>query len=430
MLPLLAGLFLVCAVAMLHRTVTERVEHAASVVAGGDDAQESIDSGKSKKKVSDPEMNAHQPRLYRMLHMGDSDSYLSIARTFAKGDFSGSYVICTPHRQPLYPLLLAIPQRLTGPSPFWFGWVNVLAGLATLLFIYQSSWATYRNGLIAACAGVFCLTNSFLMDEVSGRIMTEPLFILFCVGAIHGFLQYIEHRRRRNLLAAFGFLALSYLTRPNGLLLMGAMGAAVCLGEGVGWLRSPADRASKFRRVRRTALDLALALAVFVVIASPSWVPRWVYLHNPTTHGYLGNFMWVDTYKPGHTGLPYQSFHFADYARSHSLTDALGRWGHGVISVFGTVPAQEEDVPVLFLLAVGGMVAACVRRNRAYGLLFVFFMIEMLPLVWTKPANPNTRVPYSAMFPFELFFAVFALQTVAAWAARVKAEYPGKSVAH
>ena len=424
MLPLLAMIFLACTVTMLHRTVTERVEHPSSALAKGEEAKENSESGEQKKKALDPEMAAHQPRLFRMVHLGDSGSYLSISRIFAKGDFSGSYVLRTPHRQPLYPLLLAIPQRITGNAPFWLGMVNVLAGVATLLLLYQSSLKAHRNAVIAACAGLFCLTNKFLVDEVSGRIMTEPLFILFCVGAIHCFLKYIEHRRRRDLLVAFGFLALSYLTRPNGMLLMGAMGAAICLGEGIDWLTSPANRAAKFQRARQTSADLALAFFLFAIIATPSWLPRLVYLHNPITHGYLNNYMWVDTYQQGHTGLPYQSFYFADYARTHSLADFLGRWGHGLTSVFLIVPAKEEGVPVLYLLAVGGAVAAIRRRNRAYGLLLVFFGIEMLPLIWTKLSNPNTRVPYSAMLPFELFFAAYALRTAATWAAQAKERRP------
>lgn len=421
MVPVLAAVFLVCTVSMLHRTVTERVEHAPSITARGDEVLENVGPVLPQKKVFDPEMKAHHPRLYRMVHMGDSAGYLAIARIFSEGDFSCSYVVHAPHRQPLYPLLLAIPQWLTGFDPFWFGWVNVLAGVVLLLLFYQSSLSAHRNVLIAACAALFCLTNGFLMEEITGRIMTEPLFVLFCVGAIHCFLQYVEHRRRLSLLGAFGLLALSYLTRPNGLFLMGAMTVAICLGVcvgGAGW-------ASRFGRARRTAVDLALAFALFAVIAFPSWLPRLVYLHNPISHGYLGNFMWVDTYAQGHTGLAYQSFHFADYVRTHSWGDFLARWGHGLSGVFGEVPGEMEGVPFLFLLAAVGAIAAVVRRHRAYCLLLVFFMVEMLPLIWTNLSNPNDRVPYSAMVPFELFFAVFALQTVADWAARVKARRNG-----
>ncbi len=419
MMLLLASFFLVCATGMLYHNVTERVEPSHSVKAREKGAKTEAKPGTPGSRGGSRDQEEHSPHLYGMLRGGDSASYLAIARSFAQGDFSCSYVARRPHRQPLYPLLLAVPQWMTGGSIFWLGSVNVLAGLAILLLLYQSSLQRHRNGVIAACLCLLIFTNRFLMDEVTAQIMTEPVFILFCMGAIHYFLQYATHRRRQALLAASACLSLSYLTRPNGIVLMAAMAATICLAEGADFLRSPAaSRPTRFRRLQRTSADLGMAAVLFAVIALPSWLPRWYYLHNPVTHGYLNNFMWVDTYQQGHTGLPYVSFHFADYARTHSFTDFLGRWGYGLFHVLLRTPVGQEIVPLLYLLAVGGVYVAIVRRKRTYCLLIAFCLIQMLPLIWTKLSNPNDRVPYSALLPFEFFFAGFALRTAATWAAR------------
>jgi len=58
----------------------------------------------------------------------DSAHYIQIAGFFAQGDFSMSYVERRPHRQPLYPLLLAPAVKLGENNPFWLGAVNIWIG--------------------------------------------------------------------------------------------------------------------------------------------------------------------------------------------------------------------------------------------------------------------------------------------------------------
>ena len=60
-----------------------------------------------------------------------------------------------------------------------------------------------------------------------------------------------------------------------------------------------------------------VAAAIFLIVAIPSWVPRLVYYGSPFHHGYLENFMWVDTYKEGHVGQSFAIYTWRDYFAHH-----------------------------------------------------------------------------------------------------------------
>ena len=280
----------------------------------------------------------------------------------------------------------------------------------TVLVLYFGILKLFSSPLIAAAATVFYATNKLIVEEVTGRMMTEPLHILLVLLVIFSFVSYTASRRPAMLAAAAGLAGLDYLARPNGLFLMLSMMAVLFIEECSNRRHGPVSRT---RALPGCLIKFLVAALIFLVITTPSWLPRLHYLHQPFAHGYLSNFMWVDTYAEAHTGEAFSSFTWRDYVAKHNATDFLLRWGHGFLETF-SLPFRNERIfgirfPLLYLLAAAGVAVSVFTRNRTYLTLAAFFLLQMLPLIWTTLSNPTDRVPYASLFPFELVFAAFAL---------------------
>ena len=357
----------------------------------------------------------HNPARVVSFTEKDSAHYLAIARTFADGDFSMSYVKERPHRQPLYPLLLAPAVKLGGGALFPLGLVNIFLGLLTLLFLYFGSLKLFENRLVAACAAVSLLVNSFLIKEIGSRLMTEPLHIFLMLLILFFFVLYVRERRSAWLLFASGITALDYLARPNGLFVIGALLATLlpydlwllARGRDAGagtWPSLP----GKFARL---ATKYLCAVFIFVLLSVPSWVPRMQIFGNPIDHGYLSNYMYLDTYNEAHTGNSEHPYTWRDYAAIHSKRDFFNRWAYGFRKVWFAIPFKYS--PLLHLLALAGVCLALGKRNSAFGLLALFAFVQSLPLVWTYLSNQNPRIAYAAILPFEWIFSALALLWIA-----------------
>lgn len=350
------------------------------------------------------------PKRLKNMTSEDSAHYIQIAGTFARGDLSMSYVGKRPHRQPLYPLLLAPAVRLSGNNPFWLGSVNIWIGVVTVLVLYFGILKLFSSPLIAAATTLFYATNKLIVEEVAGRMMTEPLHVLLVVLVIFSFVSYVTSRRPAMLAAAAALAGLDYLARPNGLFLMLSMTAVLFLEESSA---RPCGAVPRTRKLTGCLVKFLAAALIFLVVSTPSWLPRLHYLHQPFSHGYLSNFMWVDTYAEAHTGEAFSSFTWRDYAAKHNAADFMLRWGHGFLETF-SLPFRNERIfgirfPLLYLLAAAGLAVSAFTRNRTYLALAAFFLLQMLPLIWTTLSNPTDRVPYASLLPFELVFSAFAL---------------------
>jgi hypothetical protein len=288
--------------------------------------------------------------------------------------------------------------------------------LVTGLVLYFGILKLHSNPLIAAAIGLLYITNHMVVEEISSRVMTEPLHILFVVLVIFCFINYATLRKPASLFAAAGFAGLDYLTRPNGLFLMLSMMAVLFLNELVPVQHGTDPQNRRFSNIIGAAGNFSVAVLIFIIVSTPSWLPRLYYLHQPLSHGYLSNYMWVDTYALAHTGNSFASFTWHDYAATHQFGDFLQRWVHGFKKVFA-VPLRVEknfstSFPVLYFLAIAGLITSVLQRNRTYLVLGAFFLIQILPLIWTSLSNQNERVPYAAILPFEFFFAALALEAL------------------
>jgi hypothetical protein len=353
------------------------------------------------------------PDLAEKMQAKDSRQYLEIATQFASGDFSMSYVKEMPHRQPLYPLCLAPVIRIWGPDLVKEGYVNVIVGLIGLFCIYYGILKLFDSAVLAIVISLAYTANAFMLDKTACRLMTEALHIVALIVLILLYLAYLKRGKTVYLGGAAAAAGMDYLARTNGLFVMAAMFFTVGIYD-LWRLAKPRveESAIWFSRLRTLVLKYVVALAVFAIVTTPSWVPRYVYYRSPFYHGYLSNFMWVDTYDQAHTGQIKSDFTWKDYAKSHDLGGFVQRWTHGFYHVYYDVPRHTEHVRYLYLFFLIGVVTAFAKRRWDYGLLFFFLFVQELPVVWTIIANPGPRIPYGNLFPFELFFTALALATL------------------
>jgi 4-amino-4-deoxy-L-arabinose transferase-like glycosyltransferase len=358
--------------------------------------------------------NASHPKTSDRLVSSDSVHYVDIAREFCSGDFSMAYVKERPHRQPLYPALLAIAMSLGGGNRFFLGLVNVLIDSLSILLLYLFTLRLFEKRLVALVVALGLAANPFLDRLVTARLLTEPLHLFLAVCTIMAFLEYSLGRQRKWLLACAGLAGLDYLTRPNGLFMAATAIGTLGLSDIIAYVSKTNGRPSVCVWLFKTAANYAVAIVVFLVFSAPSWVPRLIYFGSPFHHGYLENYMWVDVYREGHVGESYASFTWRDYFAHHHLHDVISRIIHGLRNVYFRIPIMMERVPILFFLSVGGVFVAFRRASSEYRFLCLFWFLQLLPLVWTNLSNPTARVPYGSTLPFELFLAALFVDWLSA----------------
>jgi hypothetical protein len=315
------------------------------------------------------------------------------------------YVQRRPHRQPLYPATLAPVIHFLGKDFFWMAAVSLVFSTAGFLLLYGAILHLQRSPVVAAIVGTLYLRDKFLFAEVTRHFLTEPLHILLMIGIIYAVLLWLRERKTWQLPAAATLIGLDYLVRPNGLFVALSLAAALGLRE---VLRAIRER--DFRSPLRQWPVYAASVLLFSLVTVPSWLPRLRDYGSPFHHGYLSNYLWVDTYKEGHQGQRFAKYTWRDYTAAHTLSDAVQRTAHGVWNVCFAIPwTVNPKLHAMFLLALAGTLLALARGPSEYRWLLLFGAIQLLPLIWTNLSNPTMRVPYAATLPFELFFAALPL---------------------
>jgi hypothetical protein len=360
-------------------------------------------------------LNVRTAKGAQTLVSSDSGQYLAFAEQFLGGNFSMDYLREVPHRQPLYPLLLAAATKLGKGNLFFLGEINVIAMTLAIGSVYFGVLRFFRSPAVAAVAA-FCLAcNPFMWRTTSARLLTEPLYALILIWVVIAFLQYLRERKILWILLGSLFGGLDYLTRPNGVFDAAAFLGILFLAELILLNPSGGKKQDFLRRALPLIPNYLCAALLLIVVTSPAWVPRLVYFGDPLYHGYLTNFLWVDTYRYAHDfGEKFASYTWQDYVSTHNLFDVIRRVIHGLWNVCLKIPIGNEKVPILFLLSVAGLWTAVRKGPNEYRFLLLFFVLQLSPFIWTNLANPTARVPYGSTLPFEPFFAACFLARFAA----------------
>ncbi len=316
-----------------------------------------------------------------------------------------AYVKERPHRQPLYPALLAVAMKLGNGDRFYLGAVNIIIDSVAILSVYLFTIALFRQRFVAIFCALALAANPFIDRLITARILTEPLHLLMTIYAIYTFVRYLQRKERGWLFGCAVFLGLDYLTRPNGLFMAAAAIGSMGLSDLVTHATVARNRPPFFGFILRLVGRYLVACAIFLGVSAPSWVPRLIYYGEPFHHGYIENYMWVDTYKAGHVGESFATYTWRDYFAHHQVRSIISRLIHGFRDVYFRIPIQMERVPLLFLFSIGGVWIAFRIATKEYRFLCLFLFLQMMPLVWTNLSNPTARVPYGSLLPFELFLA-------------------------
>lgn len=200
---------------------------------------------------------------------GDELEYHVMAQHLARGEgLVGMEGQVTARRAPLYPFLLSLAFRVTGPSEAVARFLQVLMGTLLVFPVFRLGRRYFDEtaGLVAAA---LVAVNPFLVF-VSGYALSENLYLLLVFGALVAMPRPsdLTGAMWRPLLAA-GLYGLAALTRPTALpLAILCFAVALLLAAGTTRLR-----------LRRTAL----AAAVFVVLTLP-----WMVRNAVTVGGWVG----------------------------------------------------------------------------------------------------------------------------------------------
>ena len=371
-------------------------------------------------------LNVRTAKGAQTLVSSDSGQYLAISEQFLGGNFSMDYLREVPHRQPLYPLLLAGATKLGNGNLFFLGVINAAAMSLAIGSVYFGVLRFFRSPAVAAVSAFCVACNPFMWRTASSRLLTEPLYALILIWVVIAFLHYLRERKIIWILLGSLFAGLDYLTRPNGVFDAAAFLGVLFLAELVLLTPSEAKKENFLNRALHLIPNYLWALLLLVAVTAPAWIPRLVYFGDPLYHGYLTNFLWVDTYRYAHDfGEKFASYTWQDYFSTHNLFDLIGRVIHGLWNVCLKIPIGNEKVPILFLLSLAGIWTAVRKGPNEYRFLLLFFVIQLFPFIWTNLANPTARVPYGSTLPFEPFFAACFLARFAPQLDAVLGSYLG-----
>jgi hypothetical protein len=351
---------------------------------------------------------SHPEKVARFLQ-ADSLHYLEMAEAFAEGELTEKYVRVRPHRQPLYPAVLAIAVRAGGGRDlFLLGMVNVVIGLGTIWLIFLLVSKLFSSPMIGALSALLYARNDFVLDYITDRIMTEPLYALCSFAALALALLFAERGRAWALHLACFAAGLTYLTRPNGLFLMVALWTVLLASEILSLARDQGWRHPDRERLRGIALRFGVAGLLFVATTVPGWAPRLAYYGDPFYYGgVLTNTMWTDSWEELRAGKDHL-LGPSDYFASHGLEDVAERLLYGFEFVY--LRAPQELTPKIHLLAAAGLLVAVVRRRRRDLILVAIMLITLLPITWTSLSTPFHRIAYGAEIAFIVLFSAILLE--------------------
>jgi 4-amino-4-deoxy-L-arabinose transferase-like glycosyltransferase len=162
----------------------------------------------------------------------------------------------TAFRPPLYPVALAVVQKLGGGHDAE-RLLGVLLGVATVLLTYLIASRLWGARAAAVAGGIAALFPPLVFLNAS--LLSEVLFLPLALASVLAALRYRDDRRLRWAALAGVLCGLAVLTRTNGLPLVLALAAGVWVGRP--W-RS------------RAALTAPAAVVLASVLVLAPWVVR------------------------------------------------------------------------------------------------------------------------------------------------------------
>jgi dolichyl-phosphate-mannose-protein mannosyltransferase len=313
-----------------------------------------------------------------------------------------------PFRPLLYPILTAGLALLTCDA---FLAARLLSNLAAAALAWQC-WA-YGRRLAGppggANAGAWAMALAMVNPNLwilGQHVSTDMFFAALAAGALLAGLKYLEEPSPGAAAAAGLFLGLAAFTRSNAVFLVPALLAA--------WWLAP-DGAAQAGPGGRRVRDLALGIALAVLVLIPHWALRQAAFGDPFHDENWKNLAWKLHGYPDWSYLEHVPF-ANGLAVVRDAPSAVVRGGISEIGrfLFGGGASQLFGTWVHVLLIAGGAVLALRRRPRtvlwllgAAGVFFIaiafaFFTWGRLLLLLIPAAYGLAFAPWDAPAPARL----------------------------
>ncbi len=166
---------------------------------------------------------------------------------------------------PAYPTLIAI-TRLVVPETFAGKMVNMLMGSGLIVLAFAIMRRLFNTGAGLWAAFLVAVQPFFIMYSV--KFLTEMTFLFFSMATLYGILRWWQTGRLVDAIAAAFAAGMAYLTRIEGILVVGLALAFIAWGS---W---------RMRQV--LPVLIALMVAALVVVGYAGWasshVGKWVWV--------------------------------------------------------------------------------------------------------------------------------------------------------
>lgn len=262
------------------------------------------------------------------------------------------------NRQPLLPLLASLLFLITGPSHTAAQWLVLFAGLLLIPMVYLLGRRLYgaRTGLLAALFTTLSPAQIWFGSMVEDQVFFQLGFLLLLLLWYRWWPAGTEPVKPSRQVLPFllmgGVAGLTWLARPNGLLLLAALAVSIPL-----MIRSVADW--KGRRSWMAAGLACLALVGFLAVAA-TWMVRNTLVFGSPFHTHNSYLMAVDV--PDEVAsLREDAPSIGVWLGENGLSRAAARWARGAFrsldafvsgNLFRAEAVRQGGMAVFLLLAL------------------------------------------------------------------------------
>jgi len=353
----------------------------------------------------------------RLVLSGDEVHYAESLFHFMKGNVLAGV---SDYWSFFYPLAAVPFGFLARDAELGLRILSIVSGAALVVPGFAIARRLWGNAA-AVFAGVFLAIHPNLIS-ISTAAMTESLFALLLLSALHLYLGGMEGASLRSLGAAGFLLGLAYLTRPESLAFLVLLAAAAAAGWGGAGPASP-------RPARSPRVSRSIVMAALFVIAA---LPQFLLLHHATGRWTGGSKAAVNLSSPviWHDDLAREEYVYSlnpdgtarriDEVGRESVAKIAWREKRAIASRYPANLAAGFNLatllyasPFLLLLVPLGIAGGALRRElRAATFLLLFF--GLFPFFFYPVFRVELRylVPY---LPIHLLWAGAGVTALVSW---------------
>ena len=292
-------------------------------------------------------------------------------------DYTISYLVHYPkislYYPPLFHIILSFFYRIFGVS-FWAG------GLLTLIFLVLTSISIYafckkfinrRVGFLSAA--LFSFSPLIFFNSI--RAMTDIPYMLFLVLTIYEFLKALESGEKKHFIFSAILFSIGFLIKWNVVLIIPMI-----------FLYALIDYRSRVKKLIFSFLLIAVILSPYLLLAIKA---GFITVPFKSSLGFIT--------------VPFKSSLTGSYvATQDPQFTSTGGW----VYYFEVLWNQYLTIPI-FILAIVSFVLYCIRRERLWKLLLLWFLTYYL--VFTIIPNKEDRYILPAVIPMIIPLSYFVM---------------------